>query len=273
MSGSLHPRDPPVVDHSGKLLENLAVANDTVWYPQAQVAFSTATDSAIPVIKDPSPPSGSNGSLGYLEVDDPYYPQMARDECLQAWLAHFPGRRGIPVINARSFRQGGPTLGASPGPPNGLYVPGSRHFGSGTRGDALCGSPVQLTAADTTNLFVAVFDQARIVGSGSTVNVLAHELGHNLFLGHGNGLDDDGDGQGAGFAGPRRYDEYCDPGWLAPPNNVAVAEDVGSPTPCSLMQIRACSTTLRPLQVETARGVARFVPGAVDGQPQPVAAP
>lgn len=114
------------------------------------------------------------------------------------------------------------------------------------------------------NLFLAVFDQARMpAGSGSPVTVLAHELGHNLLLGHGNGLDDDGDGLLPGLAGPRRYDEICDPDWLVPPRNTDVAEDVGSANPCSLMQNFACSTTLRPLQVETARGVAGFVPGSV----------
>ena len=243
-----------------------------MWYPQAQIAFSTATDSAIPVIRDPSPPNGSNGALGDLEVDSTYYPVMAQTACREAWALRYPNRPGIPVVNARSFLRGGATLGVAPQPPNGLYVPGSRHFGSGTRGDALCGSPVQLTPADTADQFVAVFDEARIVGSDSPVTTLAHELGHNLFLGHGNGLDDDGDGGRQDVAGPRRYDEYCDPDWLVPPGNTVVAEDVGSPTPCSLMQLFACSTTLRPLQVQTARGVARFVPGSVDGQPRPVVA-
>jgi hypothetical protein len=256
---------------AGKLLETLAAANNTVWYPQAGIAFSTATDSRIPVIRDPSPPNGTNGQLGDLEANDFYFTNMARDLCRQAWQARFPGRRGIPVINARSFRLNPPALGVSPPPPAGLYVPGSARAYSGTRGDALCGSPIELTTADVSNLYVAVFDQARLSGSSSPVSVLAHELGHNLFLGHGNGLDDDGDGRPAGFAGPRRYDEICDPDWLVP-GTTQVAEDVDSSMPCSLMQVWACSTTLRPLQTETARGVALFIPGAVDGQPPPVVA-
>jgi hypothetical protein len=106
----------------------------------------------------------------------------------------------------------------------------------------------------------------------SAVKTLAHELGHNLFLGHGNGLDDNGDGRPIGFNGPRRYDEYCDPGWLLAPGNTVLAEDVNSATPCSLMQAKACSGELRPLQVETARGVALLLPGAVNGTPVPVVA-
>jgi hypothetical protein len=101
----------------------------------------------------------------------------------------------------------------------------------------------------------------------NAASTLAHELGHSLFLGHGNGLDDDGNGRRAGFPGPRRYDEYCDPAWLAAPANTEIAEEVGTLTPCSLMQRASCSDVLRPLQVEIARGVARFAPGTLDGTP------
>ncbi len=37
--------------------------------------------------------------------------------------------------------------------------------------------------------------------SPSPSKLLAHELGHNLFPGHGNGLDDNGDGRPAGMTG------------------------------------------------------------------------
>jgi hypothetical protein len=67
------------------------------------------------------------------------------------------------------------------------------------------------------------------------------------------------------MGGPRRYDEFCDPAWLIPTTNTRPAEDEGTPTPCSLMHMFACSSKLRPLQIETARGVARVIPGAVDG--------
>lgn len=256
----------------GPLLDRLAAANTDVWYPQSRIAFSTATDNAIPVIPDPSPPSGTNGKLGDIEVGLALEANDVRHLCSQAWQAKYPGRPGIPVVNARSFYGGGLVLGGASQPPSGLYVPGSRHFGSGKRGDALCGSPVTLTPQEVSELFVVVFDPANLPGFGDPVRTLAHELGHTLFLGHGNGLDDDGDGRRAGLTGPKRYDEFCDPDWLVPPANTVLAEDVGSPTPCSLMQNSACSAELRPLQVETARGVARFVPGFVDGRPAPVGA-
>jgi hypothetical protein len=256
--------------HPGELvpprqfLDTLRSVNDTIWYPQAQVAFSTAREDLIPVIADPSPPIGgpANGQLG--DVRFGFGSDEARDMgklCGQAWQATLPGRPGIPVVNARQFLDS-PALGVSPKPDKALQV-ASPQAGAGLRGDDLCGSPVRLTAADLGTPFVTMVDQN--ANRSTRVRTMAHELGHTLFLGHGNGLDDNGDGKPAGVPGARRYDEYCDPGWLVQPADTVVAEDIGSPTPCSLMQAAACSQDLRPLQVETARGVALVVPGAVNG--------
>jgi hypothetical protein len=254
-------RQPGQLVAPGQLLETLAAVNDTVWYPKAQVAFSTATESVIPVIADPIPPAGGNGQLGDIHIGTRTEAGKARDLCSQAWQAMLPRRPGIPVINSRDF-VGGAALGVAPGPPLGLYVASHKAF-SGQRGDDLCGFPLRLSAADVSGNFVVMKDQ-RSLGS-ARISTLAHELGHNLFLGHGNGLDDNQDGLAVGSPGPRRYDEYCDPAWLAPPQNVTLVEDQGTPTPCSLMHHFSCSLDIRPLQIETARGVARVVPGAVDG--------
>lgn len=236
------------------------------------MAFSIATDRAIPVIADPEPPIGGNSHLGDINLAFEVEPKLARDLCRSAWQSRFPGRPGITVVNARSFDDEPATFGAAPGSVAGLYVAG-RKFGSGKRGDDLCGIPVRLTKADVSEQFVVMVDQDRLA---HPVNVLAHELGHTLFLGHGNGLDDNHDGRSAGTRGPRRYDEYCDPDWLLAPQNTQVAEDQSTPSgdcarSSSLMNIFGTCLNLRPLQVETARGVALVVPGAVDGAERPKA--
>lgn len=254
---------------AGGLLETLEGVNQ-IWYPQAQVAFSTASDTAVPVIADPTPPNGANGELGELDLwlgADALEPARL---CSEAWRARFPGRRGIPVIVARDLVDQPATLGLAPGPDTGLYVAGPKP-GTGARGDALCGAPVALEPADIGTPVVVMPDRAW--AAARAARTLAHELGHTLFLGHGNGLDDDGNGARAGTPGPRRYDEYCDPGWLLAPQNLELAEERGVDDVCSLMHRFACSAELTPLQVETARGVARFIPGAVDGTPVPELAP
>jgi len=202
----------------------------------------------------------------------------ARDLCRQAWRERFPGRVGIPIVNARSFISSS-TLGVSPPLAPGLYVDG-RKFGSGLRGDDLCGSPVRLTPDDVSASMVVMIDQSRLTSAGTdgvttAAKVWAHELGHNLFLGHGNGFDDDGNGRPAGIRGPKRYDEFCDPAWLVPPQNLVVSEDQATPfvncaTSGSLMNTSVGCTQLRPLQVETARSVALIIPGTVNGTESPV---
>ena len=251
---------------AGKLLTTLAKVDADIWHPQGQVAFSTATDSVIPVIADPSPPNGANERLGDVTTFLADLRDVA-DLCREAWALRFPGRIGIPVVAVHAFVDEPATLGIAPPPPTGLQT-ASRLHGTGTRGDALCGSPVRLAATDVVKPFVTISDAA-LQGNDAT-KILAHELGHNLFLGHGNGLDDDADGRPAGIAGPRRYDQHCDADWLLAPNNIEVAEDANSTTPCSLMARAICSSVLRPLQIETARGVARFLPGFVNGTPTPV---
>lgn len=240
----------------GRALTTLAKVNEDIWYPQAQVAFSTATDQSIPVIADRST---YYGQVGDIELFLSTEAQEAADACTSAWQLRFPGRPGIPFVIPRSFFQAGLTAGVAPRPPRELQV-ASSVSGSGQRGDALCGYPVKLEPRDLVKPFVVIPDFTWDKFGNATF-ALAHELGHNLYLGHGNGLDDNGDGLSAGSPGPRRYDDYCDPG--------GAAEDVNNPTGCSLMHENACKA-LRPLQVETARGVAIYRPGFRDGTPAPV---
>jgi hypothetical protein len=261
------------------LLKLLDFVNNQVWYPNAQIAFSTSVDRDFPVIADPSPPSnggcGQKGDLtaaGFGAGDGLF----AETTCANAWQQRYPGRLGIPIILARDFCNSGSLEGGAMDPGVKLMVK-SHQANSGQRGDDLCGVPRRLTVGDITNdtrrPFVILIEPAK--QSDAPIN-LAHELGHNLFLGHGNGFDDNSDGKPAGTRGPRRYDEYCDPGWLVPPMNTELAEEVGvNFIDCaqggSLMREKGLCPILRPLQVETARAVAKLMPGFADGTPGPPA--
>jgi hypothetical protein len=261
-----------------QLLALLESVNKDIWFPNAQVAFSSAIESAFPVIADPTPPGpqtcGLRGDLdaaGFANGDGPF----AETACATAWRQRYPDKVGIPIIFARDFCDSGSIKGGAAGPAAQLYVKSRKVF-SGARGDDLCGVPKHLTGADITNQFrkpfVIIIDPAR---DPAVRNHLAHELGHNLFLGHGNGLDDDRNGTSAGRPGPRRYDEYCDPGWFLPTDDSKLAEEVSVPfinceQSSSLMNESASCSNLQPLQVETARDVARLMPGFIDTTPRPV---
>jgi hypothetical protein len=85
-----------------------------------------------------------------------------------------------------------------------------------------------------------------------------------LFLAHGNGLDDNADGEPAGEQGPRRFDAYCDP--LGTAADGVPVEDHQAPraTGCessSLMATTAGCSNLTELQAEQALAVARLLPG------------
>jgi hypothetical protein len=245
-----------------KLLALIQKLN-TVWVPGARIAFRPAFSSGIPVIADPIPTDNDFLNVGDIDLSGflgSGEPALAASAGEQAWLALAPSQRGVMLVNVN--RMPGPSLilGVAPAPSNALLQGGARHA-------ALCSSPRQLLVSDLTPQFTAVVDQALYTGvtypSGADMPhlALAHELGHVLLLGHGNGFDDDQDGVQPPANGPRLYDEYCDD-W---PAEDTLTPSVSCEVSSSMMQTSAGCPNLRPHQIEAARAAAKLVPGALFG--------
>ena len=239
-------------DTDGVLWRRHERASDRIWIPGAAITLRSAFAAAVvdganfPAIPDPRPPaSGGAGQLG--DILDPEEDRAELNEaiasCNAAWDA-LATRFGIPLVgpvglNLRLFVNADGTRANLGGIANfGISFPG------GTPIQDLCRNPGRITA-NSGNLFAAVIDNSFTLNGDPNETLLAHEFGHVLFLGHGNGLDDDGDGL---------YDQFCD-------ND----ENVNAPPP-SLMTTGANSTVLtgpnNPSQRFTARAVARITSGA-----------
>src|SRR6185436_2144738 len=100
---------------------------------------------------------------------------------------------------------------------------------------------------------------------GDPVQTLAHELGHLLTLGHGDGEDNNGDAVPPPAPGGRWYDAWCDPllssGGLGAQQAL---EDTMFPLAASSVMVQlASSTHLSEFQIEQGRDAAKLVPGAV----------
>jgi hypothetical protein len=241
-----------------------------VWHSEANIRIGT--QHVYLVIADPSPP-GSPGGEGFLgDVKAGFLalePRLSVQACEMAWATHDREALGVIVVNARAFTGAGLTLGVTPSVPHALRVASASPL-TGKRGDDLCGDPRQLTADDLAATSWTVVVDGDLFGgptySGDPIIALAHEFGHVLTLGHGNGLDDNGDGLQPPGNGPRRFDSYCDP-LATDASGVPVEEaDVGQFVDCeassSMMRTTLTSCrNLRPLQVEQARAAALKIPG------------
>jgi YVTN family beta-propeller protein len=257
-SGTTVPAGQTWVDGNSmtdaKLLGILRAASDKVWMANnAEIAFRSATASHIPIVADPSPPRDKTQELGDLDISN--FASELKDaaaNCGLAWQKLFPEQVGTVAVNLRKFVSNGSVLGETPAANISLQV-------NGARSADLCVSPRNLLPSDLP-AWVSIEDgQIEYMFQGADYLTLAHELGHSLLLGHGNGLDDNHDGLLPPNPGPRRYDGYCDA--LGP------QEDTTTGTTCddhlSLMEPDQNCHNLRPLQLETARDAAEQVNGQV----------
>ena len=266
-------RQPGETVDGKKLLSVLRQAADEIWLPQAGILFRHGfAPQGIPVVADPDPTTTPVTKLGDVTMALFYNGEWAdaARNCELAWDELYPGQRGVIVVNARKVIGGSGDVvgGVSPAAPYELWVKSGADPRTGSRGDALCGNPSKLLVGDVTPMLItATYDPALfqtfpfVTDTFQPSKVLAHELGHTLMLGHGNGLDDNADGLLPPTIGIRRFDQYCDP--------LGAAEHDPS-LGCSLMQPGDCKT-ITPLQREVTRAAAKLVPGAV--LPDPVADP
>ena len=226
------------------LLKRMARATDAVWLDGARIVFRSAftspvaTAARVPIIPDPVPPvAGAPDALGDIvdpQSDDTELKTAVAD-CQVAWdgLGREFGETfvGPIVLNIGEFvdRSGVPlVLGGWGGYTS--WSPPSAHP---------CRTPSVLTTA--TGGFIAVVDLSVTGDPQVDAKLVAHELGHVLYLDHGNGLDDDND----------TFYDTCDP-----------TESATAPAPTLMHEnILKATHVLTARQVGTSRDLALVYTG------------
>jgi hypothetical protein len=213
----------------------------------------------VPIIDDPFPPGtprnidqyGGPGHPGDVQQSQDDSPSLEASKavasCNVAWAGQLgPGLPGIPVVFVRVLvdPDGTDSHLAGFSPPN---LSNYRR----NQGKDLCDQPYAVQASDVIGRYslVATYSSPNPL---NLIPTIAHELGHDLMLAHGDGRDNDGNG---------RWDEMCD-------NLEYVGTDLKvSIELSSLMYATANSTVITPLQRKLARSAAILVPGSLGGPP------
>ncbi len=205
--------EPGQVAPGGSVVSLIDHLNDQSWMKDARIAFR-AVSWGVPVIQDPVRPSGTDPSdvLGAVDTQA-LAPPRSRNLALQRWSASKHGSASIPRRRGRSGVR--PQIHTSTRSSlrirtkSGGTISFERNAPTGTTDTPLCQEPRQVVADDVTRVnWVILLEPDAPTPPNSiaqTINTLAHELGHALLLGHGNGLDDDANG---GTAADRRLSAF-----------------------------------------------------------------
>ena len=214
---------------------------DNIFTPQALISFRSAfvsgaaSSANFPLIADPAPPPAGPGVLGDILSPPSTELQNAVTNCRTAWdgleLTLGVNIEGPIAINLRTFVNADGSDSATDGYGASVFT---------YTGGSSCGGHINFNNGDAS--YASVNDNSSTLGGDPQDRLLGHELGHALFLGHGNGLDDDGDGiidACDGFS----YD-------FSPPAESATA------TPASLMTTPVTSNIITTLQRGTVSATA-----------------
>src|SRR5215216_1137303 len=258
-------------------------ASNQIWTPRAKITFRSPfpadvppSAATFPVIDDPRPPAAGLGSTleseqgtgpgqhgDILLPDSPVAAaefEEARAECEEEWdhMAQPPpaglgiSMKGPIALNFGRFvdASGNPTS------VGGLGLPPTSHTITGAIDPNFppwCETPPdRVTAVE--GAFMSVVDFSAVGDIVRDAQVVGHELGHVLELGHGDGVDNDGD---------IKYDGFCDRG---PP--AMGGEDGlnggggGTNPPPTIMHPSGISNDVTALQRGTSRGIAKVTPGS-----------
>ena len=251
------------------LLQRQRRATQRVWLPGANIILRSAMPGALPahrffdlpVIDDPRPPVGVGpvefppgngpGSLGDIRFPMPEAVaaefKEARAECEEEW-DHLAVASGTSVTGPIAFNIG-QFVDASGIPTADLGL-GDFTLAPSFVMNGSCLNPPNVISAS--GGFMGVVDFEFLTGVGrkdKDARVVAHEFGHVLELGHGNGFDDDGDGA---------YDQFCDNAFLSPPGE----DPFRSPASIMHPSLSGATTTVTPLQRQTSRGIAMKYSGS-----------
>lgn len=174
-----------------------AVARASEIWQQAEIGFVTPPQTRH--IPDPDSALGKTGDIriqnrsGFGSLEN----EALVNSCVDAWADYAPDRQpGFTVVFIREFI----TDNELPLADAGISPDLSKAFTENRLG--MCNAPYSVRTFDVYGRWSVIETvKDNLPKSAELVAAtLAHELGHNLMLGHGDGIDQDGDGL---------WDEYC----------------------------------------------------------------